>query len=296
MQKILVTGANGFVGYYLVRLLLAQNYSVIATGRGEARLPFQQENFLYETMDFTNHEEVSAIIERHQPGIVVHSGAITKPDECELNREGAYLTNVTGTLYLLKAAERNKSHFIFLSTDFVFSGEGSNYREDDVRGPVNYYGHTKMMAEDAVMQYGHKWTILRMVLVYGKPFLNRQNILTNTALALQKGDRLKIFTDQHRTPTYVEDLVTAITSIIEKKEAGIFHVSGKDVLSPYEMAIAVARHLHLDERLVTPVTEKDFTQPARRPPNTSFDISKARRLLDYEPTSFAEGLAKTFGG
>jgi dTDP-4-dehydrorhamnose reductase len=167
------------------------------------------------------------------------------------------------------------------------------YEEEDARAPVNYYGHTKMTAEDDLMQYKGLWSIVRTVLVYGKPFLSRHNIITNVAQGLHEGKTLKIFSDQSRTPTYVEDLVLGILAIIEKRAAGIYHLSGKDVLSPYEIAVAVAQHLHCNQDLIQSVTESEFSQPARRPPKTGFNLTKARSELSYEPVSFQEGLAKT---
>lgn len=294
MQKVLITGANGFVGYYLTQQLLQKGFYVIATGKGECRLPFHQENFIYQSLDFTNREEVELSFKKHQPQVVVHCGALSKPDECELNKDAAFCVNVTGTIHLLNAAAKNNCFFIFLSTDFVFSGEKGMYKEDDERQPVNYYGETKMLAEDEVKKYLPAWAIVRTVLVYGKPFLSRQNILTMVANALRKGEELNIFNDQVRTPTYVEDLAKAIVSIIEKKAGGLYHISGEDVLTPYQMAKAVAKHLQLDETLIHQVKESDFLQPARRPLITGFDISKAKKDLHFQPVSFSEGLKKTF--
>jgi dTDP-4-dehydrorhamnose reductase len=211
-----------------------------------------------------------------------------------LNKENAYLTNVTGTIYLLNAANTYKNFFIFLSTDFVFSGEKGMYKEDDERKAVNYYGITKMLAEDEVEKYKWDWAIVRTVLVYGKPFLNRQNILTNVAAALQRGEKLNVFNDQVRTPTYVEDLAVGILSILEKQKTGIYHIYGKDVLTPYQIAMAVAEYLNLVATLINKVEEKDLDQPARRPLKTGFNISKAKNDLDYQPISFKEGLKKTF--
>jgi dTDP-4-dehydrorhamnose reductase len=275
MRKILVTGANGFTGFYLVRQLLQKNFMVIATGRGECRLPFEGSNFIYEPLDFTNEVQSAQVFEKHCPDVVVHGGAISKPDECEQNRENAFLNNVTGTLYLLRQAKLYGSFFIFLSTDFVFDGEKGMYAEDDPRQPVNYYGETKLMAEDEVMKYPSIWAIVRTVLVYGKPLLARQNLLTSTAQALQKGEQLKIFNDQVRTPTFVEDLASGIVSIIEKNAPGIFH-------------------LGYDENLIQPVTADTFHQPAKRPLKTGFDLSKAKKVLGYKPVSFDEGLKRTF--
>lgn len=294
MKKVLVTGANGFVGYYLVKLLLRSGHFVLATGRGPNLLPFVGPDFRYKELDFTNEASVDAVLLHERPDVVVHLGAISKPDECEQERERAFLHNVTGTQYLLATAQELCAHFIFLSTDFVFDGEKGMYSETDERSPVNYYGQTKLLAEDAVMCYAGLWTIVRTVLVYGRPFQSRQNIVSNVANGLREGKSLKIFTDQLRTPTYVEDLAKGLLAIIEKKAGGIFHLSGKDIRSPYAIAVAVAHRFGYDTNLIQPVTESEFDQPARRPPRTGFNLTKARTELGYEPISFLEGLQKTF--
>lgn len=294
MTTILVTGANGFLGYYLVQQLLKKGHKVVATGKGKNRLPFRDDKFTYQPLDFTNKENVAAVFSLSKPDVVVHCGAISKPDECELNREAAFLSNVTGTINLLEAAALYTSHFVFLSTDFVFSGEKGFYQEEDERGPVNYYGQTKMLAEDEVVKYPFAWSMVRTVLAYGKTFSGRENIVTNTAKALREGRRLKIFDDQWRTPTYIEDLAAGIVSIIEKRAGGTYHLSGEDLRTPYDVAVETARFLHLDTSLITAVKAEEFEQPAARPAKTGFDISKAKRDLGYQPLSFAEGLRKTF--
>jgi dTDP-4-dehydrorhamnose reductase len=294
MNKILITGANGFLGYYLTELLWETGYTVIASGRGKSRLPFLGDRYQYVSFDFTQKEEVDKAIAIHQPAIVVHCGAISKPDECERDRENAFQTNVAATIHILNACERIGARFIFLSTDFVFDGNKGMYTEEEERKAVNYYGQTKILAEDEVMQYPYPWLIVRTVLVYGKPIASRDNLLTVVAKALEKGKQLTIFADQVRTPTYVEDLAAGILRIIEKQATGIFHLSGNDILSPYQMAIAVAHYLNLDDSLITPITEKDLKEPAKRPQKTGFTITKAQRELDYQPISFAEGLARTF--
>lgn len=109
------------------------------------------------------------VFENYQPEVVIHAGAMSKPDECEENQWQCYITNVEGTLNLLMNAAVTKSFFIFISTDFIFDGEKGMYKEDDKPAPVNFYGKTKMEAEEAVKEYIADWAIVRTVLVYGKP-------------------------------------------------------------------------------------------------------------------------------
>lgn len=294
-MAILITGANGFLGFYLTKLLIERGHKVIATGKGDCRLPFiGVQNFQYIAMDFCDPFSVHDVFEKTKPAIVVHAGAMSKPDECEQQQWQAYLTNVEGTVTLLLNAEEHKSFFLFISTDFVFNGQTGMYTEDDKREAVNFYGKTKIEAEDAVEEYKYAWTIIRTVLVYGKPHNGRGNILTVIKEKLEKGEGYNVFDDQIRTPTFVEDLAAGITSIIEKKATGVYHLAGRDVLTPYQMALNTAAYLGLDSSLITKVTADTFVQPAKRPAKTGFSIEKAKRELGFAPISFVEGLKKTF--
>lgn len=294
-MNVLITGANGFLGHYLVKKLLQENYSVIATGKGENRLPFTvNEKFRYVSLDFTDPYAVHDVFGQYQPGVVIHAGAMGKPDECEEQQWQAYLVNVEGTVTLLMNAAERQSFFVYVSTDFVFDGAKGSYREEDKTCPVNYYGKTKQEAEEAVMEYEGDWAIVRTVLVYGQPLSGRSNILTIVKDKLEQKQSYNVVDDQFRTPTYVEDLAEGITRIVNQKAKGIFHLSGEDMLTPYQMALLTADHLGLDKTLIRRVTAADFSQPAKRPANTSFDIEKAKRVLGYAPVSFKEGLRRMF--
>ena len=295
-MRILITGANGFLGYYLVQLLLDNNETVIATGRGSCRLPFQHmPGFTWAEMDITDPFRIHDVFAEYRPEAVVHAAAWSKPDDCELHQWDAYIANVEGTLNVMLNAAEQGSHFIYVSTDFVFDGERGMYQEEDERKPVNYYGRTKMEAEDAVMEYEGDWSIVRTVLVYGRPVLARENILSITQKKLLAGEEWRVVDDQVRTPTYVGDLAAGIAAIIRQRATGIYHLSGKEVYTPYQMAVSTAAYLGLDTSLIKKVTAATFTQPAKRPPYTGFVIDKAIKELQYRPISFEEGLRKTFG-
>jgi dTDP-4-dehydrorhamnose reductase len=293
-MKIVLTGANGFLANYVIQYLLQQNnVEIIAVGKGQSRLNFDNENIVYESLDFTDEKAVEELFAKHLPTHIIHAGAISKPDDCEANKDLAYKINVTGTKYLLENSQKNNCYFLFVSTDFVFDGIKGMYAEDDTVNPVNYYGQTKVWAEDEVKKYTSDWSIVRTVLVYGKPLSGRNNLVTLVKEKLEVGEEYSVFCDQWRTPTYVEDLAQAMVSMIMQQTTGIYHISGVDGLTPYDMAIATAKFLNLDEKLIKKVTAETFKQPALRPPTTGFNISKAKTVLGFKPVSFEEGLSKT---
>lgn len=290
-----MTGANGFLGHYLTAQLLQKKYQVIATGKGESRLPFAHlQHFEYSTMDFTDPNQVEKVFDKYQPDFVVHAGAMSKPDDCELQQELARRINVEGTGLLLQNARKYKAAFLYVSTDFIFDGDKGMYDEKDTPKPINYYGKTKLEAEVLVPAYSYRWAIARTVLVYGKPLTGRSNILTIVKEKLEKGEEYSVVSDQVRTPTYVEDLASGIILMIEKKATGVYHLSGPDILTPYDMAFAAADHLGLNTSLLKKVTAANFSQPARRPLKTGFNINKAIQELGFSPINFEAGLLKTF--
>ncbi|NII26706.1 SDR family oxidoreductase [Pseudoflavitalea sp. X16] len=296
-MKILITGANGLLGQHLTRLLLQQGYTVIATGKGDARIRMDEwgDRYIYHPLDITDAVDVQRVMSAVQPAVVVHAAAMTQVDECELHSEQCERTNVIGTSQVLVDAEVYSQHFIYVSTDFVFDGEQGNYREEDELKPVSYYGFTKMQAEAITETSTIPWAIVRTCLVYGNTLQGtRNNIITWVKGSLEQGKAIKVVADQWRTPTYVEDLAKGIALIIEKKATGIYHISGKDLLTPYDIAIQTADLFGLDKSRIEKVDAATFTQPGRRPPKTGFVIEKARKELGYEPLSFAEGLRKMF--
>ncbi len=297
-MKILITGSNGLLGQHLVNMLIeTTTYEVVATGKGDCRLPFKSTSlFNYYPLDITDGVAVQTFMKLHKPDVVVHAAAMTQPDPCELDPIGCWEINVTATRFLIDAAEEVKAFFIFLSTDFVFDGLNGPYTETDIPGPVNYYGSSKLAAEKSVMESSVlQWAIVRTVLVYGNILVgNRSNVISWVKENLEQEKPIKVVGDQWRTPTYVEDLAKGIILVIQKKATGIYHISGEEGLSPYDMAVATADYLHLDKSLMTKVDASIFTQPARRPLRTGFIIEKAKKTLGYKPLSFKDALMKMY--
>ncbi len=298
MWDVMVTGSNGLLGGFLIPLLRSHGYRVLATGRGDCRLPeswFDQQ-VVYMPLDITDGMAVMSFVSRHKPARIIHAAAMTQADDCERDPVGCWAVNVTATRFLIDAAAAVGASMVYVSTDFVFDGEGGPYTESDQPAPVNFYGCSKLTAERAVMNSDISWSIVRTVLVYGRSdHQARSNIMTWVRDKLTSGTPINVVDDQLRTPTWAGDLAAGILLVAEKNAGGIWHISGADLLTPYEMAVRTAQYLDLDPSLMTRVTANTFSQPARRPLKTGFIIDKARVVLGYAPVSFESGLELTLG-
>lgn len=295
-MKVLVTGANGLLGRELIKLLSQKNHEVVAVSRGPSRLPQStgNKNLSYRELDITDGLASNSTVRDFEPEVIIHAAAMTHVDNCELNKIDCYNINVTATRFLIEAAKEVNAKFIYVSTDFIFDGLEGPYKEDDEPKPLNYYGSTKLSAETEVMESGLEWSIVRTVLVIGNAETTRSNIISWVKEKLEKGEKIKVVDDQFRTPTFTEDLAKGIVLVVEKGARGVFHISGKDLLTPYQIALKAAEHFGLDNSLIEKADATSFSQPALRPPRTGFYIDKARKELGYEPLAFDEGLKKYF--
>jgi len=294
-MKVLITGANGLLGQHLVKMLIeSTDYEVTATGKGVSRAPINSSNrYKYFSLDITDGVEVNTFIAQNGPDVIIHTAAITQVDDCEKDPVHCWNTNVTATRFLVGAAETIGAKFIYISTDFVFDGEAGPYIESDIPAPVNYYGSSKLGAEKSVIEAKLSWCIIRTVLVYGNILVgNRNNIVGWVQNNLSQGKSIQVVSNQLRTPTYVEDLAKGILLVVQKKAIGIYHISGEELMSPYDMALATAEYLHLDKNLIEKVDAAIFKQSGKRPAKTGFVIDKAKNELGFKPLTFKEGLKK----
>ncbi|MBC5773983.1 SDR family oxidoreductase [Pontibacter sp. KCTC 32443] len=292
MKKILITGSNGLLGQKLAELLLTQpDVEILATSRGENKLAAILPQVPFASMDVTDKAQVEEVVSQFLPTHIIHTAAMTNVDQCETDREGALLLNRDAVQYLVDVCEKYNVHLIHVSTDFIFDGEDGPYSEDAEANPVNFYGETKRLAEEIVKDAKCNWAILRTVLVYGVAHdYGRTNIVLWVRDNLQAGKVIKVVEDQFRTPTLAEDLAQGCWLAAKHDAEGIYHISGSEMLTPYDMALQVADYFHLDKSLIDKADGSTFTQPAKRPPKTGFNISKAEKELGYIPHTFAEGI------
>jgi len=245
----------------------------------------------YQEMDITNAEQVAKVIEKVRPDAIIHTAAMTNVDQCEGEKDLCWAINVKALEYLVEACEKHDIFLCHLSTDFVFDGESGPYSEEDKPSPLSFYGWSKYASEEIVKRAKCTWNIIRTVLVYGiSNDMSRSNIIIWVKKSLEAQKPIKVVTDQFRTPTLAEDLALGCWLAVDKKAKGVFHISGKDLLTPYEMAIKTAIFFQLDKSLISQVDSSNFTQPAKRPPRTGFVLDKAVSVLGYCPVSFEEGI------
>ena len=293
-MKILLTGSNGLLGQKLVALLhQAPGVELIATARGANRLAASYPALTFVPLDVTDAAQVGQVMEQHRPTHVIHTAAMTQVDECELNQAACWTQNVTAVEHLAAACAQLDVHLTHLSTDFIFNGTEALLSEEAQPDPISHYGASKLAAEQAVQRTaGLRWAIARTVLVYGTTLAGgRSNVVLWMYNSLRNQQKIKVVADQWRTPTLAEDLAQGCWLIAQQSARGIFHLSGRELLTPYEIARQVAAVFQLDDTLLEEVDSQTFTQPARRPPRTGFRIAKAEQELGYQPHTFADGLA-----
>lgn len=291
-KRILITGSNGLLGQKLVDLLAGnEQYETFATAKGENRLSVS-EGYYFREMDVTDAVQVDEVLTEVKPEVIIHAAAMTNVDQCEMEKDACWKLNVTAVEILIAACKKHNIFLEHVSTDFIFDGTSGPYKEEDEPNPISFYGWSKYAAEKAVMHSDIQWAIARTVLVYGIAHdMSRSNIILWVKKSLEEGKAIKVVTDQFRTPTLAEDLAMGCYLIADQRAEGVFHISGEDFLTPYEMAIMAADYFSLDKSLISPTDASSFTQPARRPPRTGFDLKKSRNILGYEPHTFREGIA-----
>jgi len=296
MKKILITGSNGLLGQKLVHALLKRkDVEVIATSTGENRM-LNKDGYIYETLDITKKNDVLSVFSKFSPDAIINTAAMTNVDACETKREECWAVNVTAVQNMVDVIEGmpedKRSHFIHLSTDFVFDGEkGSEYIETDIPNPLSYYALSKYESEKIVQRSKIKWAIARTIIVYGiADNMSRSNLILWAKDALAKGQKISVVDDQFRAPTLAEDLADGCILIADKGAEGIYHLSGPKTFSILDLVYKVADFWKLDKTLITPSKSTGLNQAAKRPPYTGFVIDKARKALGYDPHSFEEGL------
>ena len=291
-KRVLITGANGLLGQELVGLMSRYpEYDVLGTGR-DTGPRFEGCSCGYAPLDITNAADVKRVFQDFTPTVVINCAAMTQVDDCEVDRDECWKINSEAVENLAKQCLQSGAHLIQVSTDFVFDGEDGPYRETARPNPLSFYGKSKQASENAARGAGvDKWSVARTVLVYGTGNrLSRPNFALWVIEKLSNGEPIHVVTDQWRTPTYAADLAAGIERIARYEKSGVFHISGRELLSVYEFAEVIAEVFDLDAGLIHPTDGSKFTQTAARPAKSGFIILKAETELGYKPRDIRQAL------
>lgn len=272
-MKVLVTGVAGQLGHDVMQELAKREIQAVGTDLKEG-IP----------LDITDEKAVHQVLQKEKPTVIIHCAAWTAVDlaEEEQNKKTVYAVNVTGTENLAKEAAALGARFVYISTDYVFNGEGTTPWKPDCTeyAPLNYYGQTKWQGEQMVKQYLSSYFIVRIAWVFG---LNGGNFIKTMLKVGKNHDRLTVVKDQIGTPTYTKDLARLLVDMIQTEKYGIYHATNEGgYISWYDFAAEIFRQAAVldpaydEEHLqVVPVTTEEYgVSKARRPFNSKLDRSK----------------------
>lgn len=283
-MKILVTGSTGLVGRQVVKDLMLSYTDVYSCYHNS-----KPDNGIAKSLDLTNTEEIVKVVSDTRPDVIIHLAAITNVDLCETQKDLATKINVKATAVLAEQASKIGAFFLYVSTDYVFDGEKGMRKESDNPGPIDHYGKSKLEGEKVVQEIATKWCIARTSTPYGiHP--KKKCFPIFIAENLQAKHPLDIITDQYTSPTYVPNLSRMLIEIASRKIHGILHVAGATRISRYDMAEMITEKLNLDKKLLRPASMDTINWTAKRPKDSSLDISKAASILKEKPVGVVEGL------
>ena len=256
-MKILVTGVKGQLGYDVVKELEKRGMEAIGVD--------------IEEMDITDEASVNQVIREANPDAVIHCAAYTAVDAAEENVDICRKVNADGPKNIAKVCKDLDIKMIYISTDYVFDGQGTRpWEPDDACGPVSVYGQTKYEGELAVKETLDKYFIVRIAWVFG---INGKNFVKTMLGLAEKYDTLRVVNDQFGSPTYTYDLARLLVDMVQTEKYGIYHATNEGICSWYEFACAIFKEAGV-KMTVNPVTSEEYGAKANRPLNSRMSKEK----------------------
>lgn len=290
LQKLLIIGGSGLVGTTLTQYAKS-NHEIHMTINKEKNpfdvIPATKIDLLEDRFRIIN------LIDDLKPDVVINTAALASVDLCETNPQLANLLHIDVTKDVVEICRKIGSKIIHFSTDAVFDGKlNRKYTENDIPNPLNYYGKTRLTAEQIVMDASDDNVVLRTAVIYG---WHPRSRFTNWIIqSLKEKKSVDPFIDQYNTPTLVDDLVISIIKIIENDVCGLYHAVGSTCISRYEFALKIADTFSLDKNLIKPVTAKEKKQVAPRPFKSCLDAKKLEKLIGYNFKDVSSGISFIF--
>ncbi len=268
-MKIIVTGSNGQLGTDVIAQLKKNGIEAIP-----ADLP--------ET-DITDSSSIENLIAETKADAVIHCAAFTNVDLAETEKETCRKINSDGTLNVALACRKNDIKLVYISTDYVFSGDGNTpFETDSQTAPCNYYGETKLMGENAVKENCNKYFIVRISWVFGE---NGKNFVKTMLRLAESKDEISVVCDQIGSPTYTKDLAVLLCDMVMTEKYGIYHATNEGFCSWAEFAAEIMR-LSKSSTKIIPIPSGEYKSVAVRPSNSrlskaSLDKNGFCRLPDW---------------
>ena len=273
-MKVFVTGVGGQLGYDVMNELAQRGHACVGSDilpKEKIALPFE-----YVQLDITDQAAVEQTISQLQPDAVIHCAAWTAVDAAEDadKKDKVYAINVNGTKYIAEACQKADCKMVYISTDYVFNGEGTEPWQPDCKeyAPLNVYGDSKLKGELAVAEALEKYFIVRIAWVFGK---NGNNFIKTMLNVGKKFDTLRVVNDQIGTPTYTFDLARLLVDMIVTDKYGYYHATNEGgYISWYDFACEIFKQAGYDTKVV-PVTSAEYgLSKAKRPFNSRLDKTK----------------------
>lgn len=284
-MKTLITGASGLLGNRLAELATQSGHEVYSLYNSHPCVfgnPIQG--------DITDRGALLKIFADTTPEVVIHTASITDVDLCEVNPELAMKVNGAATGSVSKSCEETGSYLIYVSTDYVFDGKRGDYSEEDKPAPINVYGSSKLRGEEEMARNCSRGCIARTSVIYGWGRSYRANFATWVYEKLRANEQVGVVTDQFASPTLNTHLARMLLEVAERRICGTLHLAGSTRISRFEFAVMLAKQFGLNQNLLTPVRAEATRWRARRPFDSSLNVSKAQELLANKPIALGEAL------
>lgn len=262
-KKVLIVGASGFVGSYLMKECLARCWEVIGTYSEHPKdglIP----------LHMTDPLSAQQVLQQVKPEVVFLTAFNPNVEYCEVHPRETWAMNVQGNANVIEAAQKIGAKIVYFSSDYVFDGKSAPYREEDIPNPICEYGRQKLAVEKIIQGLPALHLIIRTAVVYGWEERGK-NFFCHVLSTLNNGETMEVPTDQIRTPTLVDDLTEASCMLVEKNVTGIMHVAGPDRISRFDFARAIAEEFGLPMEKISPTTTQELGQTLIRPLDVSLD-------------------------
>ena len=273
-MKILITGASGMLGSEIVYLLEQHRDRL---GIAELLKQRHQPTLGFIALDLADKQAITQLAD-YEWDVVIHTAANRDPDACATDNAAAQRINVDATTWLADEAQRRGACMLYISTDYVFPGTNPPYSENDPTEPINHYGKTKLLGEQAVLATSSRNCSLRVPFLYGiRAGIKQAPMLAGSIKALLDPAEQQIDDVGVRYPTYTGDVARAVILLLEKRASGIYHCSGEDKTTKYRIAQTIGEVLDLPHGHLQPLNQP-IPSVARRPHDSHLLTAKLKNI------------------